>query len=513
MSNDPALKQFNDKLFNLSKEVDDLNKNIKHLKGSPTPAPSESEIRDLENKIPKLELKKEQLTNDLQKILQEKHLSQDDKYLQFEENIRTCCEEIKQIQDSNQRYQAEIGSLDEVIRGLTEEISRLTHQYHSLQAENEEKTSLVSSKSEFPDKLLDLDNKCSNLQCELNKINGLIENLRSMIIVFENSETLQEDINRFESNNSALEAKSADFRNKISGFQEFSVLVEIFSSNESNIALKEVELRNAIEEKNNLVSEIERLSNENNDLQNKISEHHVTVDQANESENKKLELGGEIIALNGEIFVQEKTLLDLQHHEEKLKHETEKKLKHRSEVESKKELLQTLKDEIEISRNLKKHFKTELHNLKKLSGMLTDHQIHELKEAFDGIDKNGDGTVSTSELGTLTKSMGMDLDDAELEALIKKSDLNGDGTLAFSEICTLVAREIENRKKQAKYIEEFKSFDKDGNGFINRAELRQVVKKLKKKCTEEQIDDLIRRVDQDGDGNINYKEFVKALTE
>ena len=58
----------------------------------------------------------------------------------------------------------------------------------------------------------------------------------------------------------------------------------------------------------------------------------------------------------------------------------------------------------------------------------------------------------------------------------------------------------------------FRVFDKDGNGFISRSELRQVLEKMGEKISEAEIDDMIDEVDSDGDGEICYEEFVKMLS-
>ena len=54
-------------------------------------------------------------------------------------------------------------------------------------------------------------------------------------------------------------------------------------------------------------------------------------------------------------------------------------------------------------------------------------------------------------------------------------------------------------------------FDKDGNGFISAAELRHVMTNLGEKLTDEEVDEMIAEADVDGDGQINYEEFVKMM--
>ena len=52
--------------------------------------------------------------------------------------------------------------------------------------------------------------------------------------------------------------------------------------------------------------------------------------------------------------------------------------------------------------------------------------------------------------------------------------------------------------------------DKDGNGFISAADLRHVMTNLEPTLTDEEVDEMIREADIDGDSQINYEEFVKT---
>lgn len=47
-------------------------------------------------------------------------------------------------------------------------------------------------------------------------------------------------------------------------------------------------------------------------------------------------------------------------------------------------------------------------------------------------------------------------------------------------------------------------FDKDNNGLISSTELRRVMTNLGEKLTEEEVEDMIKEADMDGDGMVNY---------
>ena len=56
---------------------------------------------------------------------------------------------------------------------------------------------------------------------------------------------------------------------------------------------------------------------------------------------------------------------------------------------------------------------------------LTKEQIAEFKEAFSLFDKDGDGTITTKELGTVMRSLGQNPTEAELQDMINEVDADG----------------------------------------------------------------------------------------
>ena len=103
---------------------------------------------------------------------------------------------------------------------------------------------------------------------------------------------------------------------------------------------------------------------------------------------------------------------------------------------------------------------------------LTEEQIAEFKEAFSLFDKDGDGTITTKELGTVMRSLGQNPTEAELQDMINEVDADGNGTIDFPEFCTLMARKMKDTDSEEELKEAFRVFDKDGNCFISAAELR-----------------------------------------
>eukprot|EP00979_Chaetoceros_neogracilis_P007913 scaffold1724_cov226-Chaetoceros_neogracile.AAC.1 len=121
------------------------------------------------------------------------------------------------------------------------------------------------------------------------------------------------------------------------------------------------------------------------------------------------------------------------------------------------------------------------------------------------------GTITTKELGTVMRSLGQNPTEAELMDMINEIDADGNGTIDFPEFLTMMARKMKDTDSEEEILEAFKVFDKDGNGFISAAELRHIMTNLGEKLTDEEVDEMIREADIDGDGQINYEEFVKMM--
>ncbi|KAL3683541.1 hypothetical protein R1sor_001563 [Riccia sorocarpa] len=143
---------------------------------------------------------------------------------------------------------------------------------------------------------------------------------------------------------------------------------------------------------------------------------------------------------------------------------------------------------------------------------LTKEQIAVVKEAFMLFHKDGDGSISAKELGTVIRSLCQNPTEDEVEDMIREVDANGDGTIDFAEFLTLTALKLKDGDSESTDLKEaFRLLDKDQNGFINALELRQVMTNLGEKLSDDEIHEMIRQVDMDGDGQINYEEFVKMM--
>lgn len=74
------------------------------------------------------------------------------------------------------------------------------------------------------------------------------------------------------------------------------------------------------------------------------------------------------------------------------------------------------------------------------------------------------------------RSMGQNPTEDEVLNLVIEFDVNGDGTIDFDEFLEMMRKQAEQQDNSAELREAFKIFDRDGNGYIDAAELKKVNK-------------------------------------
>lgn len=162
----------------------------------------------------------------------------------------------------------------------------------------------------------------------------------------------------------------------------------------------------------------------------------------------------------------------------------------------------------------------------------------QLKVVFDLIDSNGDGKISPIELQEVMIRLGQDKSTlkGEIEGkiqskflyhanmyvndmmrfhmtgMVKELDLNGDGEIDFIEFTQAVTGGGPSDYDEA-LVEAFEVFDRDKNGLISARELRRVLVGLGySKCSLTECRRMIRGVDKNGDGMVDFKEFKSMMS-
>ncbi|GMP44610.1 hypothetical protein CsSME_00013470 [Camellia sinensis var. sinensis] len=147
--------------------------------------------------------------------------------------------------------------------------------------------------------------------------------------------------------------------------------------------------------------------------------------------------------------------------------------------------------------------------LKVIAENLSTEEIDGLKQTFNNMDTDGSGTITLEELKIGLSKLGSKLNETEIAALMDAADIDKNGTIDYIEFISATMHRHKLEKEEHLY-KAFQYFDKDGNGFISREELRQAMTQYGM-GDEATIDEVLDDVDTDKDGNINYDEFVAMM--
>ena len=148
---------------------------------------------------------------------------------------------------------------------------------------------------------------------------------------------------------------------------------------------------------------------------------------------------------------------------------------------------------------------------KKETKLNSNMQVY--KETFDLIDKNKDGEITLDELKIFFKGLKEELTDADLQDMINEADIEGNGSITFDGFVALLNGKLRNDEVQEEIVETFKKFDQDNNGLIGPEDIYNLLHSFNQDITISEAEEMIKNVDIDDDGLVNYKEFVKMIFE
>mmetsp|Transcript_66719 Transcript_66719/g.150658 ORF Transcript_66719/g.150658 Transcript_66719/m.150658 type:complete len:518 (-) Transcript_66719:45-1598(-) len=162
-----------------------------------------------------------------------------------------------------------------------------------------------------------------------------------------------------------------------------------------------------------------------------------------------------------------------------------------------------------------RHFRSE-NRLKKaalhvITKQLSDTQTRCLRTTFTALDKNSDGTLTLDELREGLRKSGLVDRAKDIEEIVLGLDVDGSGSVDYTEFMAAAL-------DRGCYLQErlcraaFGVFDLDGDGRITRSELQKVLDGgSKERFADAAREELLRDIDGDGDGAIDFQEFMAMM--
>ena len=158
---------------------------------------------------------------------------------------------------------------------------------------------------------------------------------------------------------------------------------------------------------------------------------------------------------------------------------------------------------------------------------LSAEDLARIRSQFSSLDQNGDGILTVAEMRKSLSAAGQDYTVKDVQRMVKKADKNGDGQVEWEEFCHLMADYIQTEaaREESKIVEgkeatdeeydvamqAFKMFDINGDGMIDIEELKGAMKELDLEQDPDKVEQLLKELDKDGNGVIDYVEFGRLL--
>ncbi|VVA91821.1 unnamed protein product [Arabis nemorensis] len=151
---------------------------------------------------------------------------------------------------------------------------------------------------------------------------------------------------------------------------------------------------------------------------------------------------------------------------------------------------------------------------KKVLRVIAEHlsvqEVEVIRDMFSLMDDDNDGKITYPELKAGLQKVGSQLGEPEIKMLMEVADVDGNGFLDYGEFVAVIIhlQKIENDEL---FKLAFMFFDKDGSKYIELDELRDALADELGEPDVSVLNDIMREVDADKDGRINYEEFVTMM--
>ena len=116
------------------------------------------------------------------------------------------------------------------------------------------------------------------------------------------------------------------------------------------------------------------------------------------------------------------------------------------------------------------------------------------------------------ELEELLKNLGKDQpSQTELQEIMEELDETKSGGIDFAQFLIFMTRQSEAKDDVDELREAFAIMDTDNDGHISSEDLEKVLRKLGCNFAKDEIEEMIKVADQNGQGTVNIEEFLSVM--
>jgi calcium-dependent protein kinase len=144
------------------------------------------------------------------------------------------------------------------------------------------------------------------------------------------------------------------------------------------------------------------------------------------------------------------------------------------------------------------------------SQIIGNEELKEIRKNFQALDKDGNGKITKSELmEEYCKVMEFKEADKLVDSILMKLDQDNDGNIDYTEFLVSCGENLKKISSNNLKVA-FNLFDLDGNGCITAEEIRSVLENGQI-ADENTWKEMLQEADKNGDGCIDFKEFVEFM--
>ena len=134
-----------------------------------------------------------------------------------------------------------------------------------------------------------------------------------------------------------------------------------------------------------------------------------------------------------------------------------------------------------------------------------------MKEVLDLYDSNNEGFVKTRDIAKILRAMGRTLEKDDEQNFLEAADPENTGKISKDNFLAIVEAMFSLSKENLNELyEAFRVFDINNTGKISIKNFKKVLVDIGKEFNENDVDDLLKYIDVDKDGNIIIEDFIQV---
>jgi len=141
---------------------------------------------------------------------------------------------------------------------------------------------------------------------------------------------------------------------------------------------------------------------------------------------------------------------------------------------------------------------------------LSTRTLNRYEGAFSLFDKNNDGGINGDDFKYVLEQLGEQPDDEDIKETLEK--IGGEGNVTFNDFVYAMSERMAPEEQEDELRETFNAFDRNRDGFLDKEELKYVLKTfLNEELTDQELTETMSLGDKSGKGKLNFEDFKRLI--